>query len=63
MTAVERSSLRILQRLPHVYAYVRIIYCKNNIHSSREIEYFFETYYCKLCVILRSLVLLFVWPY
>ena len=33
---------------------------KNKIHSSCEIEYFVETHLCKLCVILRSRVLLVV---
>ena len=36
---------------------------KTKIHSSCEIEYFVETHFCKLCVILRSRVLRVVCPH
>ena len=36
---------------------------KMKIHSSCEIEYFVETHLCKLCVILRSRVLLGACPH
>ena len=39
-----------------------IYYKKEKIHSSCEIEDFVETHLCRLCVILRSRVLLGVCP-
>ena len=38
-------------------------YLKKKIHSSCEIEYFFEIHLCKLCVILRSRELRVVCPH
>ena len=49
----------MLLLLWHTYTYI----IKNETHSSCEIEDFVETHLCKLCVILRSLVLRVVCPH
>ena len=57
-TAFEQSTPVRIEYTRAVYANCII---KIKIHSSCEIEDFVETYLCKLCVILRSRVLLGVW--
>ena len=54
MTHVCKAALLVLV----IYYSIKI-----EIHSSCEIEYFVDTHLCKLCVILRSHVLLVACPH